>query len=261
VKKHFTTFLFYLFAPTAFTFSAYGQLPPIPNVHSDPATNCYALLSRPTATGIAFVGVRLGSDPSCDITPPTALQFITVLITEHGSQQGSVFLVDFGTQATTTVDLPPGIYETYLSSTLFAMPHASNPLLAFAKIGAYQEYSLTFAGQQPTWESETWKHLPRAYALTPHIVNGNALTFGVALHGPTTGVFYEVADDGTYLIVRAQVATSDGNQTTVQLPDVFTFDRVVYVHLIDDATSLASDYRIYDPLAQTAATTPQKEKR
>ena len=76
-----------MLAPTAF-----GQLPALPNVYSDPAINCYALLSRVVDTGIAFTGVRLNPDSLCDITPQTPLQFIAVQLIDGGSPKGWVFL-------------------------------------------------------------------------------------------------------------------------------------------------------------------------
>lgn len=225
------------------------QLPALPNVYSDPAANCYALLSRPVDGGVAFTLVRIDTDVRCDITPSVPLQFIAVQFVDQVARNGTVFAVDLANQTATTVALPKGIYETYLSSTLFAFPQPPNQTDAFATIGAYQEYCLTFAGQAPTWQSETWNHVPFASTLYPAQASGNTLSFGIALHGPTTGIVYQTGDDGKLRLYRWQIMSDDPAQAAVSLPAEFTFNRDIYVHLVDNTTSLASDYRIFDALA------------
>jgi hypothetical protein len=225
---------------------AHAQVPEIPTVYSDPSANCYALLSRPVIGGVEFSLVRLDPKPACDLTsPPGAIHFVIARLISEGVQSSQLMPMRLGEVVVRT--MPDGVYQVF---------PAINPVdsrqripVTSLQIGNFSQNSIVFVGDPQLWDSEKFAHVPFATTVYPPQIDGRTLTFGTSLHGRTTGVFYQLDADGSPHYFRADVASGNPTIASVTLPDGFVFDAPIFVNIIDDTTSFAGDYKIFDPVA------------
>lgn len=235
---------------------AQAQYPGIPQPSGDPTRNCYNLSASVSALDVTFSWTRVDSSARCDTNSESPQLFLVYHLTPNGVEtdpRPTPFGLALG--GTVRVSLPgPGVYQPLLTGGIgsFNEGAPNEPLFVPLKLGPWEQSSMVIVGDPILWASPFFDHLPFASVLYPAQLDGQRLTFGVSLHGPTIGVFAQTTASGAHNF-RSEILQGTPTKATVTLPNEFSFDAPIAVTLVDVATALSATWMIYDPIAARLA--------
>jgi hypothetical protein len=205
-----------------------------------PVDNCFAVSVLPAAASevrVQYIHLR------SDCPAPDAVQvFLARPVADDRLEavvNGFAWLpvaADALAQPVRFTGLTEGTYRVLVLPSTGTATFQADPLLRLpgAYAGKYFEFPFFVAGGTAP------DSLPTADA---GVLAGRRLTFGIHLAGhPATAVLYQMTDTAVQG-VRLDV-NSDADPISVDLPDGFSPDAEIFVHLVHRDTGISTDYRV-----------------